>query len=168
MGTRRKFTRACKVEAVKLVRNRGVTMAQAARDLDVNVLRGWVRTFREDLTQASPGVGQQKPVDVEVTQLRREVARLKLERDILKKPSRIQLVVATPVVEGDLRNTSKASAGVRHPSAWRGRVLSVNATAFNSSAVSPLRSVPFGKYCRNRPFVFSFVARCHGLCGSQK
>lgn len=87
MGTRRKFTREFKVEAVKLVRNRGVTMAQAARDLDLNVnlLRGWVRTFREDPTQAFPGVGQQKPDDVEVTQLRREVARLKMERDILKK-----------------------------------------------------------------------------------
>ena len=87
MGTRRKFTREFKVEAVKLVRNRGVTMAQAARDLDlnVNVLRGWVRTFREDPTQAFPGVGQQTPDDVEVTQRRREVARLEMERDILKK-----------------------------------------------------------------------------------
>ena len=25
-----------------------------------------------------------------------------------------------------------------------------------------------GKYCRNKPLVFSFVPRCHGLCGSQK
>jgi hypothetical protein len=31
-----------------------------------------------------------------------------------------------------------------------------------------LRSAPFGKYCRTRPFVFSLVGRCHGLCGSQK
>ena len=30
------------------------------------------------------------------------------------------------------------------------------------------RSVPFGKYWRSRPLVFSFVPRCHGLCGSQK
>ncbi len=87
MAGRRKFTREFKLEAVKLVRDRGVTMAQAARDLDlnVNVLRSWVRAFREDPAQAFPGEGQQKPDDIEVTQLRREVARLKMERDILKK-----------------------------------------------------------------------------------
>ena len=28
--------------------------------------------------------------------------------------------------------------------------------------------VPFGKHCRSSPLVFSFVPRCHGLCGSQK
>ena len=87
MAGRRKFTREFKLEAVKLVRDRGVTTSQAARDLDlnVNVLRSWVRAFREDPTQAFPGEGMQKPDDVEVTQLRREVARLKMERDILKK-----------------------------------------------------------------------------------
>jgi len=29
-------------------------------------------------------------------------------------------------------------------------------------------SVLLGKYCRSSPFVFSFVPRCQGLCGSQK
>ena len=66
---------------------RGVTTAQAARDLGlhVNVLRGWVREHRADPGHAFPGVGQPKPESAEVTQLRREVARLKMERDILKK-----------------------------------------------------------------------------------
>ena len=87
MGTRRKFNREFKVEAVRLVVERHVTMAQAARDLDVhvNVLRKWVRAYRQDPGQAFPGVGQQAPEAAEVTQLRREVARLKMERDILKK-----------------------------------------------------------------------------------
>jgi transposase len=87
MAGRRKFTREFKLEAVKLVRDRGVATAQAARDLDlnVNVLRSWVRAFREDPAQAFPGEGQQKPDDIEVTQLRREVVRLRMERDILKK-----------------------------------------------------------------------------------
>src|SRR5215208_344905 len=49
-----------------------------------------------------------------------------------------------------------------------GRALSAAATAARSSAPCALRSVPFGKYCRSSPFVFSFVPRCHGLCGSQK
>ena len=41
---RRMFSREFKVEAVRLVRKRGVSAAQAARDLDVheNALRKWV------------------------------------------------------------------------------------------------------------------------------
>ena len=40
---RRRFTREFKVEAVKLVRERGVALRQAARDLNVHeyVLRKW-------------------------------------------------------------------------------------------------------------------------------
>ena len=84
---RRRFSREFKVEAVRLVVERGVSMAQAARDLGVhaNVLRNWVREHRANPQQAFPGVGQQNRDDAEVTQLRREVARLKMERDILKK-----------------------------------------------------------------------------------
>jgi transposase len=87
MATRRRYSREFKVEAVRLVRERGVSMAQAARDLDVhvNVLRNWVREHRADPKHSFPGVGQQTPEAAELTQLRREVARLKMERDILKK-----------------------------------------------------------------------------------
>ena len=43
--TRRKFSRDFKIEAVRLVTDRGVAVAQAARDLDVaeSVLRRWMR-----------------------------------------------------------------------------------------------------------------------------
>jgi transposase len=87
MGARRRYSREFKVEAVKLVLERRVAMAQAARDLDVhvNVLRTWVRAHRADPVHAFPGAGQQTPEAAEVTQLRREVTRLKMERDILKK-----------------------------------------------------------------------------------
>ena len=87
MGTRRQFSREFKLEAVRLVKERGVTVAQAARDLDVhpNVLRGWMREQQADPVHAFPGEGQQKPEAAELTRLRREVARLKMERDILKK-----------------------------------------------------------------------------------
>lgn len=42
------------------------------------------------------------------------------------------------------------------------------ATALISSALHRDRSVPFGKYCRSRPLVFSLVPRCQGLWGSAK
>ena len=84
---RRKFSREFKLEAVRLVRERGVTVAQTARDLDVheNVLRKWVRELSADPVQAFPGNGQMKPEQLEIERLRREVAKLKAERDILKK-----------------------------------------------------------------------------------
>jgi transposase len=84
---RRRFDRAFKLEAVKLVRERGVSAAQAARDLDVheNVLRKWIKEFASDPQHAFPGQGQMKPEQAEIERLRREVIRLKAERDILKK-----------------------------------------------------------------------------------
>jgi transposase len=44
---RRKFSREFKLEAVRLVKDRGVSVAQAARDLDLheNVLRRWIRVL---------------------------------------------------------------------------------------------------------------------------
>ena len=83
----RKFSREFKIEAVRLVRERGVSVAQASRDLDVheNVVRKWVKEFGADPKQAFPGHGQMKPEQLEIDRLRREVAKLKAERDILKK-----------------------------------------------------------------------------------
>ena len=87
MGTRRQFSREFKLEAVRLVKDRGVTVAQAARDLDVheNVLRKWVREATADSQEAFPGKGVMKPEQAEIDRLRKEVAKLKMERDILKK-----------------------------------------------------------------------------------
>jgi transposase len=84
---RRRFTREFKVEAVKLVTERGVAVAQAARDLGVHQtqLRTWMRAFAVDQAQAFPGNGRQNAEQAEITRLKREVAKLKAERDILKK-----------------------------------------------------------------------------------
>jgi len=84
---RRKFTREFKLEAVKLIRDRGVSVAQASRDLGVHgtVLRTWVKAFAGDPVQAFPGHGQMKPEQAEIARLKREVTKLKAERDILKK-----------------------------------------------------------------------------------
>ena len=87
MGRRKAYTREFKLEAVKLIRDRGVSFAQASRDLGVhpNVLRKWVADFEADPGQAFPGQGQMKPEQAEIERLRREVTKLKAERDILKK-----------------------------------------------------------------------------------
>ena len=84
---RRKFSREYKIEAIKLVRERGVSVAQAGRDLGIheNVLRKWIKEFGSDPVQAFPGQGQLKLEQQEIERLRREVNKLKAERDILKK-----------------------------------------------------------------------------------
>src|SRR3546814_10654515 len=83
---RRKFSREFKLAAFRMVRERGVTIAQASLDLDVhaNVLRKWVRELAADPSHAFPGHGQMKPEQMEIDRLRRELAKLKAERDILK------------------------------------------------------------------------------------
>ena len=87
MRTRRQFSREFKVEAVKLVAERGVSISQADRDLDLGetVLRRWVRELTADPQQAFPGNGVMKPEQAEIERLRKEVSKLKMERDILKK-----------------------------------------------------------------------------------
>lgn len=84
---RRKFAREFKLEAVRLIKDRGVSVAQASRDLGVHQtqLRQWVKDFADDPQQAFPGHGQMKLEQAEIVRLKREVTKLKAERDILKK-----------------------------------------------------------------------------------
>lgn len=84
---RRKFSREFKIEAVKRVTERGVAVAQACRDLDLaeSVLRRWMREAVATPTTAFPGNGQLRAELAEIAALKKEVARLRAERDILKK-----------------------------------------------------------------------------------
>jgi len=84
---RRTFSREFKIEAVKLVTERGVSVPQACRDLELaeSVLRRWMREAAMSPTSAFPGHGQQRTELAEIAALKKEVAKLKAERDILKK-----------------------------------------------------------------------------------
>jgi transposase len=53
--------------------------------LHQNTLREWAREFGADPEHSFPGHGQMKPEAAEIERLRREVLKLKAERDILKK-----------------------------------------------------------------------------------
>ena len=85
---RRKFTREFKLEAVRLIKDRGVSYTQASEDLGVHIsqLRDWVKKFTDDPQDAFPDNGQMKPEQLEIARLKREVIKLKAERDILKNP----------------------------------------------------------------------------------
>jgi transposase-like protein len=53
---RRKFTREFKLEAVRLIKERGVSYAQASHDLSVHQsqLRTWVKALADDLERIYP------------------------------------------------------------------------------------------------------------------
>ena len=71
-----------------MIKERGVSYAQSSHDLNVHQsqFRSWVKSLADDPQHAFPGQGQMKPEQLEIAQLKREVIRLKAERDILKKP----------------------------------------------------------------------------------
>ncbi|HET8648262.1 MAG TPA: transposase [Vicinamibacteria bacterium] len=87
MAKRRTYSREFKVEAVKLVTEKGYSVAEAARSLGVHetVLRSWKQALAEQGEQAFPGQGHLPPFEEELRRLRAENQRLRQERDILKK-----------------------------------------------------------------------------------
>lgn len=85
--TRRKYTREFKKEAVELVTRQKYSIAQAAKSLDVHahVLGRWRREFLKGERDAFPGTGHQGGESEEVSRLREENRKLKMEKEILKK-----------------------------------------------------------------------------------
>ena len=84
---RRKYTREFKVEAVKLITDKGYSVAEAARSLDIGetLLRSWKQALDTQGDQAFPGNGNLPAIEEELRQLRAENKRLQQERDVLKK-----------------------------------------------------------------------------------
>ena len=85
MGKRRQYSAEFKREAVALANDPGVTQSQMAQELGIsaNMLGRWGREVKERGTQAFGGQG--KPRDEEMARLKRELARVKKERDFLKE-----------------------------------------------------------------------------------
>lgn len=90
-ATRRHFTQEFKLEAVRLAERGDRQLNEVAHELGVrpNVLRQWRRQADARAGRPAheifPGHGRLPSRDEEIRQLKREVARLTEERDILKK-----------------------------------------------------------------------------------
>ena len=84
---RRTFSREFKTEAVKLITDKGYTVAEAARSLgiDHSGLMRWKKQFEQDPRSAFPGKGLLKPHDEELRRLKAELKKVTEEREILKK-----------------------------------------------------------------------------------
>ncbi len=87
MGKRQRFTKEFKREALRLWKSSGRPAAVVARELGLrrNHLYKWAMQIEAHGEAAFPGSGKRAAPEDELARLRREVERLREERDILKK-----------------------------------------------------------------------------------
>ncbi len=93
MGNQKKYDREFKVNAVKLYRESGKSMEEIGRDLGIPkaTLHGWIREFKEYGENSFPGKGKLLPCNEEIYRLKKQLADVTMERDILKKAAAIFL-----------------------------------------------------------------------------
>ena len=87
MTTRKKYPKEFKLDAVSLVTEQGYSRSEAAQSLGINatMLGRWVKEGQADDGQAFRGSGKLTPEQEENRQLKAQVKRLQMEKEILKK-----------------------------------------------------------------------------------
>jgi transposase len=89
LGRPSKYTEEFRRDAVALVRSSGRPINEVARELGMSheTLRNWVRKQEQQLAGpvADGGGSSMADKDAEIARLRREVAELRQEKDILRK-----------------------------------------------------------------------------------
>jgi transposase len=84
------YTPEYRAEAVKLILEQGLSLSESARRLGMpkGTLCSWVNAAKGKTvykTGAAPGMRSVTELEAELSQLRRELAETRMERDILKK-----------------------------------------------------------------------------------
>lgn len=87
MTTRQKYTKEFKLDAVSLVIDQEYSRAEAARSLGINanMLGRWVKEHEAGEGQSFRGNGKMSPEQEQIKQLKSQVKRLQMEKEILKK-----------------------------------------------------------------------------------
>ena len=87
MKDRKKYTREFKLEAIRLLEKADRPVTDIARQLGVrrSLLYSWRETLTEKGEASFPGSGRKRDYEQENIRLKRELALVKEERDILKK-----------------------------------------------------------------------------------
>lgn len=83
----RKYDKEFKQNTVNLYLQSGKGLSEMASELGIppSTLSGWIKSYQKDKTEAFPGKGHVKASDMELLKLRKELAIVQEERDILKK-----------------------------------------------------------------------------------
>ena len=82
---RRKYSKEFKKDAVELLLRSGKTASKIAAELGIryDLLSRWKKEYEAHDEKAFPGQGN--PIEAELFKLKKELAHVKMERDILKK-----------------------------------------------------------------------------------
>jgi transposase len=86
-GSRKVYTPEFKLQAVKMITEQKLSVAEVARRLGVgeNLLHIWRKAVLTKGASAFPGAAQLTPIEEENRKLKADIKRLEAERDILKK-----------------------------------------------------------------------------------
>ncbi|ADD67457.1 transposase IS3/IS911 family protein [Denitrovibrio acetiphilus DSM 12809] len=81
------YTHAFKEEAVSLVLNGGLSVAEVSRQLSLSeqTLRNWIKKHKEGSLKDKSGSRTVTELEAEVSRLKKELSQVRLEREILKK-----------------------------------------------------------------------------------
>jgi len=88
MSERRKsYDKEFKLSAVKMIVEGGMRVRRVSKDLGVNEnsLQNWKKAYLSDRQNAFPGKGKMKPEEEELRRVKKQLERVTMERDILKK-----------------------------------------------------------------------------------
>jgi len=87
MKKSRKYDREFKLNAVKLYRESGKTLEEVSSNLGIpkTTLYTWVEEFKAHGEDSFPGSGSLKPCNEEMYKLKKQLADVTMERNILKK-----------------------------------------------------------------------------------
>ena len=83
-----KYTKEFRLEAVKVVTDGGLSIPEASRRLSLaaSTLSNWVKAYKAGkLGEVGKNHRQLSDKEMELARLKRELAEVKMERDILKK-----------------------------------------------------------------------------------
>ena len=93
MEKQRKYDREFKLNSIKLYRESGKKLEEVSQSLGIpkSTLYGQIQEFKEHGEESFPGNGNLKPCNEEIYRLKKQLAEVTMERDILKKGAAIFL-----------------------------------------------------------------------------
>ena len=98
---RARYSAAIKLETAQLVVDQGYTQEDAAKAMGVgkSTVSKWVTQLKQERNGQSPLASPMTPEQIEIRELKKQIQRIELEKDILKK--------ATALLMSDSLNNSR-------------------------------------------------------------